>query len=49
VRIILEWILEKECRKCGLDSSDSGQEPVVGSCEHGNKLSDTIKGWEFID
>jgi hypothetical protein len=23
---------------CGLDSSGSGQGPMVGSCEHGNEL-----------
>jgi hypothetical protein len=28
---------------CGLDSSGSG------SCEHGNKLSGSIKGGEFFD
>jgi hypothetical protein len=33
--IIVGWILEK---------SGSGQGPVVGSCEHDNKLSGYIKG-----
>jgi len=27
----------------GLDSFDSGQEPVAGSCEHGNKASGSMK------
>jgi len=34
---------------CGLDSSDLGQGPVIGSCEHGNKLSCSIEGGEFLD
>jgi hypothetical protein len=34
---------------CGLDSSGCGYEPVVDSCEHGNKLSGSIKGEEFLD
>jgi hypothetical protein len=32
--MILEWILNR-FESCGLDSSGSGQGPVVGSCEHG--------------
>jgi hypothetical protein len=35
--------------RCGLDSSGSGQGPVVGSCEHGNYPSGSIKGGEFLD
>jgi hypothetical protein len=35
--------------KCGLDSSDSGQGLMVGCFEHGNELSDFIKGREFLD
>jgi hypothetical protein len=31
------------------DSDGSGQWPVVGSCEHGNEPSDSIKGKEFPD
>jgi hypothetical protein len=34
--------------QCGLDISDSEQGPVVGSCEHGNEPSGTIKGGEFL-
>jgi len=41
-KIILEW-------SCGLDSSGAGQGPVAGSCEDGNKLSDSINGGEFFD
>jgi hypothetical protein len=33
--------------RCGLDSSDSGKEPVVGCCEHSNEPSGSIKGGEF--
>jgi len=28
---------------CGLDASAPGQEPVAGSCEHGNEPSGSIK------
>jgi hypothetical protein len=34
---------------CGLDASGSGQGSAVGSCEHGNELSGSIKGREFLD
>jgi len=34
---------------CGLDSSGLGQETVVGSCEHRNKLLGSIKGGELVD
>jgi hypothetical protein len=33
---------------CGLDASGSGQGPVAGSNEHGNKPSGSIKGGEFL-
>jgi hypothetical protein len=33
---------------CKLDSTGSGQGPEVGSSEHGNEPSCTIKGWEFL-
>jgi hypothetical protein len=29
---------------CGLNSSDSAQGPVAGSCEHGNEPSGSMKG-----
>jgi hypothetical protein len=29
--------------QCGLDASGSGQGPVVGSCEHDNEPSGSIK------
>jgi hypothetical protein len=35
-------------RKCGLDASGSGEEPVVGSCEHSIEHLDSIKGREFL-
>jgi hypothetical protein len=34
---------------CGPDSSGSVQDPVVGSCEHGNEPSDSLKGGNFRD
>jgi hypothetical protein len=34
---------------CGLDSSASGQGPVIGSCKHGKEPSGSIKGGKFID
>jgi hypothetical protein len=33
----------------GLDSSDSGWEPVACSCELGNELSGSIKSGKFLD
>jgi hypothetical protein len=33
----------------GLDSSGSGQGPVAGCSEHGNKPAGSINGREFID
>jgi hypothetical protein len=35
--------------RCGLDTSGSGQGPVVGSCEHINEHLCSIKGGEFLD
>jgi hypothetical protein len=35
--------------RCGLDSSGSGQGPVVGSCENGHESSGSIKGRKFLD
>jgi hypothetical protein len=32
-----------------LDSSGSGYGPEADSCEHGNELSGSIKGGEFLD
>jgi hypothetical protein len=34
--------------RCGLDVSGSVQGPVVGSCEHGNEPSFSIKSEEFL-
>jgi hypothetical protein len=36
-------------RRCGLDASGSGQEPVAGFCQHGNGSLGSIKGREFLD
>jgi hypothetical protein len=35
--------------RCGLDSSGSRPGLMVGSCEHGNEPSGSIKGREFLD
>jgi hypothetical protein len=32
-----------------MDSSCSGQEPVVDSNEHKNEPLGSIEGWEFLD
>jgi len=34
---------------CGLGAFGSGQEPVAGSCEHGNELSGSIKTENFYE
>jgi hypothetical protein len=34
---------------CGLDSSGSGEEEIVGSCENGNENSGFIKGGEILE
>jgi hypothetical protein len=36
-------------RRHGLEPSGSGHGPVAGSCEHGNQLSGSIQGGEFLD
>jgi hypothetical protein len=48
-KIILERILGNRVERFGLDTSGSGQGPVVGSCEHSNEPSVSIKGREFLD
>jgi hypothetical protein len=34
--------------RCSLDSSNSGQGPVAGSCEHGNEPLGSVKYGEFL-
>jgi hypothetical protein len=34
---------------CGLGLPGSGQGPVVGSCECGNEILDSIKSKEFLN
>jgi hypothetical protein len=41
--------LMETVRRYELDSSGSGQGPVVGCCEHGNEHSGSIKSGEFLD
>jgi hypothetical protein len=38
----------ENCRS-HMDSFSSGYEPVVGSCEHRNESSRSIKGEEFLE
>jgi hypothetical protein len=33
----------------GMNASVSEEGPVAGSCEHGNELSGSLKGGEFLD
>jgi hypothetical protein len=40
---LLNWILMKQNGSL-LESSESGQEPVTGSSEHGDETSGSIKG-----
>jgi hypothetical protein len=47
-RIILKWIFDG-LRWYGLDLTGSKYGPVQGSCEHGNKLSDSIKCREVLE
>jgi hypothetical protein len=35
--------------RCGLDACGTRNGQRVGSCEHSNKLSGSIKGGEFLD
>jgi hypothetical protein len=35
--------------RCGLNSSQSGLGPMVGSCEYGNEKVGSIKGGKFLD
>jgi hypothetical protein len=36
-------------RRYGLDANGSRYAAVVGSCEHGNEPSGSIKGGKFLD
>lgn len=33
----------------GPDATRPGQDPVMNFSEHGNGLSDSVKGWGFLD
>jgi hypothetical protein len=35
--------------RSAVDASDSGWEPLMGSCEYSNEHSGSIKGTEFLD
>jgi hypothetical protein len=47
-KTISEWILGNNVTRCGLDSSVLGQEPVAGSCEHGNEPSGSVRTGNFL-
>jgi hypothetical protein len=34
--------------RCGLDSSDAGQELAMNSCEHNNEILGPVKFREFL-
>lgn len=36
-------------QECGLDSTDTGQNPAAGSCELGNEPSWSIQGGGFLN
>jgi len=38
----------RKWQEAKLDSSDSEEGPMVGSCEYGNEPSDYIKGRAFL-
>jgi hypothetical protein len=42
-RIILEWMLGEQGKKCGMNASSSREGPLVSTCEHGNEPSGSIK------
>jgi hypothetical protein len=42
-RIILKWISLKKFQRSILNLSGPEQSPMVGSCEHGNEILDSIK------
>jgi hypothetical protein len=48
-RVILESIYGTNVGGFGLGASDSGQGPVLGSCEDGKYRSYSIKGAEFVE
>jgi hypothetical protein len=40
--------MDRKETECGLNSSGSGQGPVVCFCEHGNELSCSVHNREFL-
>jgi hypothetical protein len=48
-RIILKLFLGKYSCRCGLNSTGSEQGSEVNSCEHGDKILESIKRKEFPD
>jgi hypothetical protein len=47
--MMLKRILKIQVGNCGLVSSGSELDPVAGSREHGNEISGSIKGGEFLE
>jgi hypothetical protein len=48
-KLILEWILVTSGGTIGHGCMWLRTVPVVGSCEHGNEYSCSIKDGEFVD
>jgi hypothetical protein len=46
---ILEWILESRLGSCGLNKSGSGQGPLAGFSENGNKSAGSVEDGEFVN
>jgi hypothetical protein len=44
----IKMSLKEEGERCELNSSDPGQGPMAGSCEHGNVPSSPTKAWEIF-
>jgi hypothetical protein len=47
-KIILEWILQKQCG-CGIDEYGCRQGPVADSCKCGKKSLGSVIGGVFLD
>jgi hypothetical protein len=39
----------REIGWAGVDQIGPGEEPVEGSCEHGNEHSGSVKWWEVLE
>jgi hypothetical protein len=48
-RILLKLDSKMQIASCGLNLCGSELEPLACCCEYGDELSDSVKGWEFLD